>query len=70
LGSITRTDGTQQLTYNDIPLYYWINDKAPGDTTGQDVGDVWYIVVPGQKLGDPPHEAEEMASPEAATVGY
>jgi hypothetical protein len=54
-----------QMTYNDIPLYYWINDANPGDTTGQEVGDVWYIVPPGTKLGDPPHEGMEMASPTA-----
>jgi predicted lipoprotein with Yx(FWY)xxD motif len=65
LGAIERTDGMMQMTYNDIPLYYWINDKAPGDTTGQEVGDVWYIVTPGMKLGDPPHEGEETASPTA-----
>lgn len=65
LGSITRTDGSMQLTYNDIPLYYFAKDTNPGDTTGQEVGDVWYIVTPGQKLGDPPHETEEVASPTA-----
>ena len=47
LSTIERTDGSQQMTYNDIPLYYYAEDAAPGDTTGQDVGDVWYIVVPG-----------------------
>jgi len=69
LGSITRTDGTSQLTYNDIPLYYFAKDKAAGDTTGQEVGDVWYIVPVGAKLGDPPHETEEGAgaSPEASS---
>ena len=59
LSAIERTDGSQQMTYNDIPLYYYAEDAAPGDTTGQDVGDVWYIVVPGMQLGDEPHEAEE-----------
>ena len=28
------------------PLYYFANDAAPGDTNGQDVGDVWYVVSP------------------------
>ena len=63
LGSITRTDGTSQLTYNDIPLYYFANDKAAGDTNGQEVGDVWYIVPVGAKLGDPPHEAQKRPAP-------
>jgi len=58
LTRIDRTDGTQMVAYNGIPLYYWINDKAPGDTTGQEVGDVWYVVPPGTQFGDPPHESE------------
>jgi predicted lipoprotein with Yx(FWY)xxD motif len=37
-------DGTMQLTYNGHLLYRYAPDKAPGDTTGQDVGDVWYVV--------------------------
>lgn len=50
------------MTYNDIPLYYYAEDAAPGDTTGQDVGDVWYIVTPGMQVGDDPHEAGEDAA--------
>lgn len=65
LGVIERTDGIQQVTYNDIPLYYWVKDAAPGDTTGQGVGDVWYIIPPDAKLGDPPRLAETGATPEA-----
>jgi predicted lipoprotein with Yx(FWY)xxD motif len=43
LGEITRADGTKQVTYNDMPLYYFAGDKAPGDTTGQGVGGVWLV---------------------------
>jgi predicted lipoprotein with Yx(FWY)xxD motif len=46
LGTVTRTDGTIQVTYNDWPLYYWSKDKAPGDTTGQNVGKVWFVANP------------------------
>jgi predicted lipoprotein with Yx(FWY)xxD motif len=59
LSAIDRTDGSQQMTYNDIPLYYYAADANPGDTTGQDVGEVWYIVTPGMQLGDEPHHEEE-----------
>ena len=38
-----RTDGTSQVTYNGWPLYYFANDEAPGDTTGQGRGLVWYV---------------------------
>jgi predicted lipoprotein with Yx(FWY)xxD motif len=34
LGTITRDDGTLQVTYNGLPLYYFKNDKAPGDANG------------------------------------
>jgi predicted lipoprotein with Yx(FWY)xxD motif len=59
LSAIDRTDGLSQMTYNDIPLYYYAKDAKPGDTTGQDVGDVWYVVTPGMQFGDEPHEGEE-----------
>jgi predicted lipoprotein with Yx(FWY)xxD motif len=34
IGTITRPDGTLQVTYNDLPLYFFVQDKAPGDVTG------------------------------------
>jgi predicted lipoprotein with Yx(FWY)xxD motif len=47
LGTISRKDGTMQVTYNEIPLYYWFQDEKAGDTKGQAVGGVWWIVAPG-----------------------
>ncbi|MCA9935008.1 MAG: hypothetical protein H6662_19865 [Ardenticatenaceae bacterium] len=46
LGTTTRDDGDIQVTYNGMPLYYWVNDEAPGDATGQGVNDVWFVVPP------------------------
>ena len=46
LGTITRDDGTTQVTYNGWPLYYFAGDTAPGDTTGQDMEGVWFLVSP------------------------
>lgn len=46
LGVTTRTDGTMQVTYNGMPLYYWVNDKVPGDLLGQGVRGVWFVVAP------------------------
>jgi predicted lipoprotein with Yx(FWY)xxD motif len=35
LGTIVRTDtGATQVTYNGLPLYFFQNDSAPGDTNG------------------------------------
>lgn len=47
-GKITREDGAEQMTYAGYPLYYFVNDKAPGDTTGQGVNDVWHVVDPAK----------------------
>ncbi len=45
-GTITRADGKKQTTYKGMPLYYFIKDTKPGDTAGQGVKDVWYVVNP------------------------
>lgn len=45
-GSITRDDGKAQTTYKGWPLYYFLDDKDPGDTKGQGMGSVWYIAEP------------------------
>lgn len=44
LGTTERTDGTVQATYNGWPLYYFAADAAPGDTNGQGINDVWWVV--------------------------
>jgi predicted lipoprotein with Yx(FWY)xxD motif len=46
LGTTTRTDGTTQVTYNGWPLYYFQTDKVPGDTTGENVQSVWFVITP------------------------
>ena len=43
LSTITRDDGTIQYTWKGMPLYYYVKDAAPGDTTGEGVGGVWYL---------------------------
>jgi predicted lipoprotein with Yx(FWY)xxD motif len=50
LGTTQRKDGTIQVTYNGMPLYYFFKDQAPGDTNGQKVGGVWFVVGPDGKL--------------------
>ncbi len=38
--------GARQVTYNGMPLYTFVNDKAPGDTKGQGLGGVWFAAQP------------------------
>jgi predicted lipoprotein with Yx(FWY)xxD motif len=55
VGSITRPDGTKQLTLAGWPLYEFAADTAPGDATGQGKGGIWFAVTPtGAKAGAAP----------------
>jgi predicted lipoprotein with Yx(FWY)xxD motif len=49
--TITGTDGSTQVTLNGWPLYYYVGDQAAGDTTGQAVQDVWWVIGPdGERI--------------------
>lgn len=41
--AVSRTDGVKQIAYMGRPLYYYVNDKKPGDTTGQGFNNLWYV---------------------------
>jgi predicted lipoprotein with Yx(FWY)xxD motif len=48
LGTIRRTDGTIQATYDGHPLYTYIADSAPGQATGNNInlnGGLWHEVL-------------------------
>jgi len=45
LGTTTRKDGATQVTYNKMPLYFFAQDKAPGDVNGQGLGGIWWLVA-------------------------
>jgi predicted lipoprotein with Yx(FWY)xxD motif len=54
IGTTTRSDGKQQVTYNGHPLYLYAGDEKAGDTRGQglsDFGAGWYVLTPaGQQV--------------------
>ncbi len=50
VATITGIDGQPQLTLNGWPLYYFAGDAAPGDTNGQGVGGVWWVLTPAGEL--------------------
>lgn len=45
-GTITRNDGKKQTTYQGMPLYYFTDDKKPGDSHGNGVYNVWFRATP------------------------
>ncbi len=46
LGTIARVDGTDQVTYNGMPLYTYSGDGQPGLANGNGVGGVWFVATP------------------------
>ncbi|MFB7678458.1 hypothetical protein ACFC26_44405 [Kitasatospora purpeofusca] len=46
VGTVTRADGSKQLTLGGWPLYRYAPDHNPGDTKGQGVQGVWFAVTP------------------------
>jgi len=52
LGTTRRKDGKLEVTYNGHPLYYFVSDRKPGQTTGQGVdqcGAPWWVISPAGK---------------------
>jgi predicted lipoprotein with Yx(FWY)xxD motif len=47
LGTVKRPDGTEQVTYNGMPLYTFAQDEAAGQAKGQGIKDVgtWSAVT-------------------------
>lgn len=53
LATATHPSGTTQVTYDGWPLYYFANDQAAGDTNGQGLNDVWFVLGPdGEPIRD------------------
>jgi predicted lipoprotein with Yx(FWY)xxD motif len=63
-GTTTRDDGSQQVTHNGQPLYYFADDEAAGDAEGDGVGGVWFIAPVGDA------SAGTSAAPSMGAPGY
>ena len=46
LGTVTRPDGTVQVTYNGFPLYRFAGDRKNGQANGQGLESSWYVLAP------------------------
>jgi predicted lipoprotein with Yx(FWY)xxD motif len=66
LGTITRDDGSLQVTLNGWALYYFASDSAPGDAKGQGVGGVWFAATPEGKKATP----SMASSSSSSSYGY
>ena len=52
LGTTKRKDGKLEVTYNRHPLYFFVSDRKPGQTTGQGLnqfGAPWWVLSPAGK---------------------
>ena len=69
LGILTRPDGTTQVTYGGMPLYYWQGDTKPGDVTGNGVEGFAVATVGG--AGSVPRASAVAPAPSSpGTYGY
>lgn len=68
LGTTKRADGSMQVTYDGWPLYYYAADTKAGDTTGQGVGSVWYVVAPTQAAAPGGASGAESTAPSSTAA--
>jgi hypothetical protein len=61
--TITRSDGTIQVTYNHMPLYYNSGDSAAGNTTGQGLSGTWFVAPVSGSVGSASPSTSPAASP-------
>src|SRR5215469_15921693 len=73
-GTITRSDGSVQATYNGHPLYTYVGDTSPGQITGNGLkihGGLWWAMTPsGAKLGAAAHPSGGSSSGGGGGGGY
>jgi predicted lipoprotein with Yx(FWY)xxD motif len=70
LAIIERDDGTSQVTYEGMPLYYFADDAEPGEANGEGVGDVWFIASPEGQAGAEPSDDAEMSDEAEPSPSY
>ncbi|MDF3145136.1 MULTISPECIES: SCO0930 family lipoprotein [unclassified Streptomyces] len=67
LGSVVRSDGTEQLTVDGWPAYRYAKDVNAGDVNGQGVGGTWYALAPDGKKAQGEGGAEAADLPGLST---
>jgi predicted lipoprotein with Yx(FWY)xxD motif len=67
LGTLTRADGTTQVTYAGLPLYFWEGDKKPGEVTGNGI-EGFKVATVG--AASPPANASAVPPAGSSSGGY
>jgi predicted lipoprotein with Yx(FWY)xxD motif len=44
VGYIKRAGGARQLTIGGWPIYTYVGDSAPGQSNGEGIGHIWYVI--------------------------
>ena len=74
IGTVTQPGGGTQVTYNGHPLYYYVGDHRPGQTTGQALnqfGALWYVVGPrGNAVTSRPTTPAPASASGSSSYGY
>ena len=66
VATMVRPDGTLQVTYNKMPLYYYAGDSKAGDTNGQGKNNTWFVAPLSGMLASPGAGAGASSVPSAA----
>jgi predicted lipoprotein with Yx(FWY)xxD motif len=73
LGTITRSGGVKQVTYDGHPLYYFAEDKSKGSLKGQGnngFGAKWWLIAPSGTAITSSASAKPAAASSSRASGY
>jgi predicted lipoprotein with Yx(FWY)xxD motif len=67
IGTVTRKDGSKQITIAGWPAYHYAKDAAPGEAKGEGIGKTWYALTPQGKKAMP---AQQQPPADPGGYGY